>query len=182
QPSRPPPAPSVLVAAAARLPPPRRRARRAEDLRRTRPGALRPGVRRVARLPARAPRPRPAQGRDRADPNRATAAARRSQPQEQPHSLAAALCQQPPQRLARALDLHHDRGGQADQQPRETRPPNAGHPPKTLAWQPKRQRGALRRTGSLDRRNLPTPTPPAVHLSQPLIPAHTRGDPFPALT
>ena len=33
-------------------------------------------VRRLARLPARAPRPRPAQGRDRADPDRATAAAR----------------------------------------------------------------------------------------------------------
>ena len=37
-----------------------------------RPRAHRPGVRRVARLPARAPRPRPTPGRDRADPDRAT--------------------------------------------------------------------------------------------------------------
>jgi hypothetical protein len=44
----PQPAASVLVASATRLPPPRRRARRAEDHRQTRPGAHRPGVRRVA--------------------------------------------------------------------------------------------------------------------------------------
>ena len=60
EPSRPQPAPSVLVAPPARLPPPLRRAGRAEDLRRARPRAHPPGVRRLARLPARAPRPRPA--------------------------------------------------------------------------------------------------------------------------
>ena len=96
------PAPSVLVAPQARLPPPRGRARRAEDLRRTRPRAHRPGVRRVAGLQARAPRPRPAQGRDRADPDPTTPAARRRQPEEQPHSLAPAVRQQPPQGLAGA--------------------------------------------------------------------------------
>ena len=47
----------VLVTPPARLPPPLRRTRGAEDLRRARTRAHRPGVRRVARLPARASRP-----------------------------------------------------------------------------------------------------------------------------
>ncbi len=47
-----PPAPSVLVTPAARLPPPRRRAGRAEDLRRTVLATRRPGIRRLAHLPA----------------------------------------------------------------------------------------------------------------------------------
>jgi hypothetical protein len=38
--------------------------------------------------------------------------------------------------LARALDLHHDRRGRADQQPCRARAPGTGHPPKSLAWHP----------------------------------------------
>ena len=80
------------------------------------------------------------QARDRADPNRAPATAPRRQPQEPPHPLAPAVRQQPAQGLARTLDLHHHRRGRADQQPRRTRAPGTGHPPKNLARYPKQRR------------------------------------------
>ena len=53
--------------------------------------------------------------RDRADPDRATAAARRRQPEEPTHALAPAVREQPPQGLARALDLHHPPRHRADE-------------------------------------------------------------------
>ena len=179
----PTPPPSVLVAPAARLPPPRRRAGRAEDLRRARPRAHRPRVRRLARLPARAPRPRPAPGRDRADPDRTTAAARRRQPEEQAHPLAPPVRQQPAQGLARALDLHH----RSTASSRPTTPPNARsaapviHRKVSLGTQSDNgERFAERAlsaaaTCRMQRRSLFT------YLSE-LIAAHNRGDPFPALT
>ena len=105
--------------------------------RRTRRPAHQPGVRRLARLPARAPRPRPTPGRDRPDPDRAPSAARRRQPEEPTNALAPPVRQQPAQGLARALDLRHHRRRPADQQPRRTRAPLPGHPPKTLARHPK---------------------------------------------
>ena len=76
-------------------------------------------------------------------------------------------------------------GRRADQQPRRTRAPRTGHPPKTLARHPKRQRRAIRRTRALRRRHLPPATPLAVHLPQrtahrpqprrPIPRAHLRG-------
>jgi zinc-finger binding domain of transposase IS66 len=44
---------------------------------------------------------------------------------KRPHPGTAAVRDQPTQGLARALDLHHDRGGRADEQPRRTRGPAA---------------------------------------------------------
>ena len=87
-------------------------------------------------------------------------------PEEGAQPLAPPVRQQPAQGLARALDLHHHRRGRADQQPRRTRAPRPGHPPKTLARHPKPQRRTLRRTRPLRRRHLPPTTPLAVHLPQ----------------
>ena len=87
-------------------------------------------------------------------------------PKKPTHPLAPAVRQQPAQGLARALDLHHHRRGRADQQPRRTRAPRTGHPPKTLARHPKRRRRAVRRTRPLRRGHLPPATPLAVHLPQ----------------
>src|SRR5215217_6142341 len=104
--------------------------------------------------------------RDRADPDRTASAARSRQPEEQAHALAPALCQQPAQGLARAIDLHHHRRGRADQQPRRARAASAGHPPKSLARHPKPRRRAIRRTRALGRRHLPPAKPLVLHLSQ----------------
>jgi transposase len=91
---------------------------------------------------------------------------RSSQPEEQPQSLAPAVRQQPAQGLARALDLHHQPGRRADQQPGRARSPSTGHPSKSLARHPKRDRRAVRRTRTLGRRHLPPPTPLTNHLPQ----------------
>ena len=71
---------------------------------------------------------------------------------------------QPPHDLARTLDLHHHHRRRADQQPRRTRPPRPGHPPKTLARHPKQQRRALRRTRPVRRRDPPPTKPLTVRL------------------
>ncbi len=77
------------------------------------------GVRRLARLPARAPRPRPPPGRDRTDPDRTPATARRRQPKKATQSLAPPVRQQPAQGLARALDVHPIDGVEPTNNPAE---------------------------------------------------------------
>ena len=108
--------------------------------------------------------PRPAQDRDRADPDRTTPAARRRLAQEQTHPLAPPVREQPAQGLARALDLRHRRGRRADQQPRRTRAPRPGHPPKTLPRHQQHGRRTFRRTRPVGRRDLPLATPLTVRL------------------
>ncbi len=83
--------------------------------------AHQPGVRRLARLPARAPRPRPTPSRDRPRADRTPPAARRRQPEEPAHPLAPPVRQQPAQGLARALDLHASSTASS----RRTTPPSA---------------------------------------------------------
>ena len=174
-----PPAPSVLVAPAARFPPPRRRARRAEE----------PSANRASRSPGACSPPgaptststttATGSSRDRADPDPATRAARRRQPQEPAEALAPAVRQQPAQGLARAVDLHHDRRRRADQQPRRRalRAPVI-HRKVSLGTQSDNgERFAERAlsaavTCRLQRRSLFT------YLSE-LITAHNRGDPLP---
>ena len=56
--------------------------------------------------------------------------------QEQPHSLAPTVRQHAAQGLARAVDLHHRRGGPANKQPGRALPPRTGHPPQTLTRHP----------------------------------------------
>ena len=75
-----------------------------------------------------------------------------------------------------------DRRDRADQQPRRTRTPRTGDPPQSLPRHPKRHRRAIRRTRSLRRRHLPLQHRSLFTYLSELIPAHNRGDPFPALT
>ena len=154
---------------------------RAEDLRRTRPRAHPPGLRCMARIPARASRPPKAPSRNRADPDRVARATRAGVSEEGAQSLAPAVRQQPAQGLARALDLHHPPRRGADQQPGRTRAPRPGHPPQSVARHPKNtgERFTERALSAAatcrqQRRSLFT------YLSE-LIIAHARGDPFPAL-
>ena len=105
----------------------------------------------------------------------------KTRPQEQTHPPAPTVRQQPPQGLARAVDLHHPPRRRTDQQPRRTRAARPSHPPKTLARHPHRRGRTVRRTRPLRRRHLPPTTPLAVRLPTELLTAHTRGDPLPAL-
>ena len=148
-----------------RFSPPRRRPGRAEDLRRDRPGAHGPSVRRVARLPAGPSRPQAPGRRAGADPDQAMSATRQRQPQEHPHTLAPWVRQEPAEDLARALDLHDRRRGRADQQPRRASAPLTSHPQKNLARYPKRKRRAIRRTALSPPRPADSNTL-AVHLPQ----------------
>ena len=109
---------------------------------------------------------RPTPSRDRADPERTPATARRRLAEEQAHPLAPQVRQQPAQGLARALDLRDHRRRRADQQSRRTRAPRCGHPPESLARHARRKRRAVRRTRPIGRGDLPTATPLAIHLSQ----------------
>jgi transposase len=106
--------------------------------------ARRSRVRSVARLPARAPRPRPAPSRDRADPDRAAHAARGRLAEEGPQSLAPAVREQPAQGLVGALDVYHRRGDRADQQPSRAVSARTGHPPQTLTRHPLNGRRTIR--------------------------------------
>ena len=103
-------------------------------------------------------------GADRADPGRATATARARRTQEPTHPLASTVRQQPAQDLASPMDLHQHRGCGADQQPRRTRAPWPGDPPKTLARHPIRYRRTIRRACSLSSRHLPPTTPLPVRI------------------
>ena len=126
-----------------------------------------PGVRRLARLPARAPRPRTGSRprSRRSKPNSGSCSktpARRSQRNRWHRQFANNLLKVWPALWTFTID----RRGRADQQPRRTRAPRTGHPPKTLARHPKRQRRTVRRTRPLRRHHLPHATPLAVHLPQ----------------
>ena len=162
------------------FPPPRRRAGRAEDLRRARPRALPPSVCCVALLPARASRPRPAQGRDRADPDRATQLLEHASPKSRRtrwhRRFANNLLKVWP-----ALWTFTTIEGSS----RPTTQPNARSVDRSsterFARHPNRQRRAIRRTRTLRRRHLPQQRRSLFTYLSELLVAHNRGDPFPAL-
>ena len=90
---------------------------------------------------------------------------------------------QPPQTLARPLDLHPHRRRRADQQPRRTRPPRRRHLPQALTRQPIRTRRTQPSNDSSP------PRSPAGSAKRSLfayltdvLTAHARGDPIPALS
>ena len=104
-------------------------------------------------------------GRDRADPDRATRAAREASPR----AGAPAGTDGSPTTSSKSgprSGPSHRRRGRADQQPRRTRAPRTRHPPQNLARHPKQQRRTIRRTRTLGRRHLPAPAPLAIHLPQ----------------
>ena len=107
-----------------------------------------------------APRFRPRSLRSREAPDRARARI----PQEHQDQVPPPVRQQPPQTLARPLDIQPHRPGRADQQPRRTRPPRRSHPPQTLTRHPIRTRRTNPRTTPLRLDHLPTPPTIALQL------------------
>ena len=93
--------------------------------------------------------------------------ARARRPQEPAHQVPPRLRQEPPQALARPLDLHPHRRRRADQQPRRTRPPRRRHLPQTLTRQPVRTRRTHDRTTPLRLNHLPAPQAVPLRLPQP---------------
>ena len=93
------------------------------------------------------------------------------------------LREQPPEDLARALDVRHPRGRRTDQQRRRTITPRARHPPQTLPRHPQPDDGerfieralSASVTCRLQKRSL------FAYLTD-LLTAHARGDPLPTLT
>ncbi len=80
------------------------------------------------------------------------------------HQVPPPVRPQPPQTLARPLDLQPHRRRRADQQPRRTRPPRRRHPPQALARHPIRTRRTQPRTAPLRLDHLPTPQAIALRL------------------
>ena len=91
-------------------------------------------------------------------------AARTRRPEKPPDEVSPRLRQEPPQTLARALDLHPHRRRRADQQPRRTRTARRGHLPQALARQPIRAGRAHDRTTALRLAHLPPPETLALRL------------------
>src|SRR5271167_1896489 len=159
----------MLVTPPAGLPLPQRRTRRPAAVRRRRPGVDPPPVRRLARL-HRAPQPPSPDTRDETDPERATQAARARRERQQAPPPAPPIREQPPEALARAVDVHHRPRRDTHEQRRRARAPRTGHPPQALSRQPIRRRRTLHRTLPLRLRHLPPATPLATRL--PARPTH----------
>jgi hypothetical protein len=104
---------------------------------------------------------------DRAAQGKAPHPARARRPQGHAHQVPPRLRAQPPQALARPVDLHPHRRRRADQQPRRTRPPRRRHLPQALARQPIRTRRTHDRTTPLRLGHLPAPEPVALRLPHP---------------
>jgi transposase len=87
--------------------------------------------------------------------------------QEPANEVPPALRQEPPQALARALDVQPHRRRRADEQPRRTRPPRRRHLPQALTRQPIRAGGTHHRTTPLRLGHLPTPKRITLRLPHP---------------
>ena len=106
---RPQPAAALLGPPAQRLHRPQRRHGRTEAVRQRRPPDRTRPLRRLGQLPARR-RPGPPPSPDRAAPGQAPQAARARRPQEPADQVPPRVREEPPQPLARALDLHPHHG------------------------------------------------------------------------
>ena len=92
---------------------------------------------------------------------------RRSRTQDPEEHVPPRLRQQPPQDLARALDVRRRRRRPANEQRGRTITPRTRHPPQALPRHPQPRRRTLHRTRPLRLGHLPPPTPLPLHLPHP---------------
>src|SRR5262249_39581677 len=95
---------------------------------------------------------------DGAAAKQAPQAARTRRPEKPANEVPPSVRQEPPQTLARALDLRPHRRRRANQQPRRTRPPRRHHLPQALPRQPIRPRRTQHRATALHLHTLPPAT------------------------
>ena len=152
QPSRPRPATGVLVAPATRLPPPADGLAEQKTFGETGVPLTAPGVRRLALLPARAPRPPATEGRDRSDPDSVAATTRGRLAQRQRNRWHRPFANNLLKIWPALWTFTRIDGVEPTNNPAERVLRGPGDPPKTLTRHSKPERRTVRRARALRRR------------------------------